>query len=1312
MSAETIDVRAVFEARDQASPTIRTIREGLAGLERQVQSLNKLFSAGPGADLARSFDGIASKAKALGTTLDETGERTVRTLKADTAAALALRDAYREVAAAQDAVARGAGRGAGGRSGSGASSGGSGGNGRPGGRGAAANPYADIRARWRVREASERAERREIETTAKAAASAAAARARADEVALSRKLAGLRYGMRVREASETAELRHLAGIRREHETMRRRASTAGRRAISHGRHAINSVNHPVLQSPGFWLHAGAVFGAEAGKHLLESARSIDAATARYRMMPGVTATDAASVRANALREGMRIGLDPAEVVRLQLQGIKDGLSKDIAGSLPAIVNAAVQTMGGSIDRDGDELAKAVREAFTVGWVKDAPGARSLMNSVAGLSTFNGNSPDKMQQFLASGGIGRGKELGWTKDQTLAFGAALNGSGERTGLGSARLMAQIPEIRASMRDRYVKATRSHENSEENRAVRAAPRLMGYGSVGAMQSAFATPEGVSDFLSRLGKLPEQTRAAIEKGYGLGPQFNAVAAEMGADHGRRYHEAFKRETELSSQTADNDDLAKNSKTWSGSIDFMIGQLKASVSAIQSELGDVIKDDILTPFTKWWVEISEALLNGGMKARFHRSIQAFVEGLGFSDVAAALEALRGSVGTFDFPGFMRGIGEGTRAFLDEVRSLASVFGGAGGMDARTVGKLAAELFGLSLSLHVMAPFVTTIVGFASGILAVKAVLEGAALVSELTGLSGALKAIVGAEVITATAGLLSFAGAIGVIGVAIQGLMSTGVLPKVTLLPKDTTAEGLDSWLWGKNKDGTSARPAWVDRLTGGGAKPGEGFTTGPHGGLVPLPQAYQGGGANWRDLLQPASYSSDDETIGDRDRDTAAMIGTSRAAQRIADTLDKIMTKGGMVGTMSSLSTVAGFGGGGGEGGGRANMRYGRGAAGGWRSTPGTGSYGNPSKSLLDLIAKSEGAGYNVSWGNGRFLPGGHEQNLTGKTLNEILALGDVMRRQPGARNSSAMGRYQITGSTLRDLMRRMGLSGNEKYDEAMQDRLASKLISDEGPRALQRWEGLKRGSYMSQAQALLRSGSIASQPGIPGGGAGEAAGNLHLMGKVVSEQCVALANAAVGFKGSVRDWRKGAGAADGTLKPGTPVATFLDRMGRETDRYAGGGIGTPGAHLDHAGIFQKYLRDAAGKIIGMQIAEQYKGSHGVHLKNYAFGQGFGEGNGSNYHAVMGPDGKPLGGSRNPLSGAAPPTVAGVTKAVPHPYGPNGRQPPAAGHGGAVTTADSSMTIHNTFHVHGAHDPERVARTVMAHIESRSRRRYVDA
>ncbi|MCX7898476.1 MAG: hypothetical protein N2444_00035 [Methylocystis sp.] len=133
---------------------------------------------------------------------------------------------------------------------------------------------------------------------------------------------------------------------------------------------------------------------------------------------------------------------------------------------------------------------------------------------------------------------------------------------------------------------------------------------------------------------------------------------------------------------------------------------------------------------------------------------------------------------------------------------------------------------------------------------------------------------------------------------------------------------------------------------------------------------------------------------------------------------------------------------------------------------------------------------------------------------------------------------------------------------------------------------------------------------------------------------SEQCVALAKAMVGSRESVRTWRPGPGAMSGALVPGTPIATFLDRSGRPSSRYDGGGTGAPGNHTTHAAVFESYARDRGGRIVGINVWEQFKGSHGQRRKTY-FAQGFGTNNAANYRAILDNSGRPLGGRRNPMS-----------------------------------------------------------------------------
>lgn len=90
----------------------------------------------------------------------------------------------------------------------------------------------------------------------------------------------------------------------------------------------------------------------------------------------------------------------------------------------------------------------------------------------------------------------------------------------------------------------------------------------------------------------------------------------------------------------------------------------------------------------------------------------------------------------------------------------------------------------------------------------------------------------------------------------------------------------------------------------------------------------------------------------------------------------------------------------------------------------------------KELLDLLALRESGGsYTIVYG-GKHLP------LTTMTIGQVLAA------QAKMKVSSACGRYQIIQATLRMLVRQLGLSNDALFDEAMQDRLAERLVRNRG------------------------------------------------------------------------------------------------------------------------------------------------------------------------------------------------------------------------------------------------------------------------
>jgi conjugal transfer mating pair stabilization protein TraG len=104
------------------------------------------------------------------------------------------------------------------------------------------------------------------------------------------------------------------------------------------------------------------------------------------------------------------------------------------------------------------------------------------------------------------------------------------------------------------------------------------------------------------------------------------------------------------------------------------------------------------------------------------------------------------------------------------------------------------------------------------------------------------------------------------------------------------------------------------------------------------------------------------------------------------------------------------------------------------------------GGRAGAVLDLIATAESRGnYNAWHGNAAQ----RDVDLSALSVNEVRALQAELVRSTGG---SAIGRYQILDDTLGSLATRLGLSGDERFTPALQDRLALQLARDA---SLDRW-----------------------------------------------------------------------------------------------------------------------------------------------------------------------------------------------------------------------------------------------------------------
>lgn len=117
------------------------------------------------------------------------------------------------------------------------------------------------------------------------------------------------------------------------------------------------------------------------------------------------------------------------------------------------------------------------------------------------------------------------------------------------------------------------------------------------------------------------------------------------------------------------------------------------------------------------------------------------------------------------------------------------------------------------------------------------------------------------------------------------------------------------------------------------------------------------------------------------------------------------------------------------------------------------------------MLDAIGQNEGTdqgrGYNETLGYGRFTGG--PLDLENMTLDQVVQVQTNMLNHPQNNfNSSALGRYQITRSTLLDFAPRLGMDGNTLFNAATQDKIAIAILKSTNgdPSKLRgRWTSLR-------------------------------------------------------------------------------------------------------------------------------------------------------------------------------------------------------------------------------------------------------------
>ena len=137
--------------------------------------------------------------------------------------------------------------------------------------------------------------------------------------------------------------------------------------------------------------------------------------------------------------------------------------------------------------------------------------------------------------------------------------------------------------------------------------------------------------------------------------------------------------------------------------------------------------------------------------------------------------------------------------------------------------------------------------------------------------------------------------------------------------------------------------------------------------------------------------------------------------------------------------------------------------------------------------NIFPGESGGDYNALFGysnreGGRY--GG--TRLTDMTVNQALDFsqpsgdyGQWVKGQVG-RVATPMGAYQVVGTTLRAAQQGLGLTGNERMDEGLQDRIGEWIYQNQGPGAWEGWRG------NTQARASTNNAQPPNTRNAPTGG----------------------------------------------------------------------------------------------------------------------------------------------------------------------------------------------------------------------------------
>lgn len=943
-----------------------------------------------------------------------------------------------------------------------------------------ARKYFLERYRARVRERSERIEQR---------------RQKHD---FNQQLGNTRYLSRVRQATERHEQRARDEQYRHTHRMRRSAmQNLGQAAHTPGR-MMNRLDGNFFNSPAFYGMMAGGLAAAGVRSSVSEAIGLDRAETFGRMHMDQSIINMDSVREDwSMAMGAYLGEKAEVLTHTMVEAAKAGVPDDLSQASSELVTQVAKVFGISTGEVMNAFGFAVAQEMGAGRMQGSVAdVDRLLNITSYLASTSAARPDQVFSAMRTG-LGSGAMLGMDQAHTMAFLTSVVEAGAQGQQASRFLSSGARRLNAfGTNHRRIRRKSFSQRDENDKLFLQLPRLLGFGNVrGMMDSKREDPNDfifkVFDGLSKMEDQEMKNQAAfLLFGQDFARFYNNVIESPGI-----WRRNIKNAVFAAGETSGDNFNSRSFAEYKQGYEHMVDSIGSIWSSVKAEVGTAFK-----PVMKEISEVAndwlKAVGTSGVRQRVEALIRGFVAGFGFESIRDMIRSF-GMLGHVDpemntkFFQFAKGFAEGLKFVFETVAEMFSYVGWAAsllGMDdsPETMGKIIASILGFSVALHLLRPGVAILGLVGTMLMGLLNVGIGIYKLAKLMGLVGLAKGGLSAAAVATGGGIASLLGRIGLGALLGVGGFMTGGILIAGLVGLAALAVEIINW---------KAMGDWWKGTTLGRflAAPNSPEIEAQREKYRKMREEVRNGKTGMDYLLEYFGYGNDADLPAEGATPNSILApGYLRSLEGLSESFDAFASKMDLAMLpMGDRLSLPGYNG--------SYSGYGTGATGGSSggASPSGGSSfsrqqlqsmaSGPMRGFLDFIGAAEGTdrgrGYNETLGYGRFTGG--PVDLTSMTLDEVDALQTRMLRHPENHfNSSAAGRYQIVQRTLRSLRSQLGLSGSERFDERMQDMLATRLAMGRGANAaglMNEWEGLRR---YSPGEILQRFNSGQSGSGSTG------------------------------------------------------------------------------------------------------------------------------------------------------------------------------------------------------------------------------------